>query len=157
MNAGQRPYLAGFESSTGARSLLERIPAITYVCNANYLAENFYPSPQSEAMTGYSSEAFLEDAALWDRLVHEDDLGRMTQAWDQACAAGTPFRCEYRVITRDEREIWVRDEATFVLDEAGNLLYAQGLMLDVTEQRRNAELLARNASSSRSCWMRRIA
>ncbi len=92
-------------------------------------------------MTGYSSEAFLEDAALWDRLVHEDDLGRMTQAWDQARAAGTPFRCEYRVITRDEREIWVRDEATFVLDEAGNPLYAQGVMLDVTEQRRNAELL----------------
>ncbi len=62
-SAGERPYLAGFESSTGARSLLERIPAITYVCNANYLAENFYTSPQSEVMTGYSSEAFLEDAA----------------------------------------------------------------------------------------------
>jgi two-component system sensor histidine kinase KdpD len=44
------------------------------------------------------------------------------------------------MIARDGHEVWMHDQARPVYDDAGALVYWQGLMLDVTEQRRTQQL-----------------
>ena len=48
---------------------------------------------------------------------------------------GDQLRSEYRMIARDGRVLWVRDAATVIVGEDGELLM-QGLMLDVTDLKR---------------------
>ena len=48
---------------------------------------------------------------------------------------------EYRKITRDERVIWVRDEAVLVRDADGRPLHWQGVFTDITESRLTEEAL----------------
>jgi PAS domain S-box-containing protein len=43
---------------------------------------------------------------------------------------------EYRQLTRDDRVVWLRDEAVLVRDDTGRPLHWQGVMFDVTETRR---------------------
>jgi PAS domain S-box-containing protein len=63
----------------------------------------------------------------------------------EATADGSPFRCEYRLITADGGVVWVRDEATLVREADGTPRYWQGVLFDITptkeaeEQRRRAE------------------
>ncbi len=45
---------------------------------------------------------------------------------------GDQLRSEYRMLARDGRVLWVRDVATVIVGEDGELLM-QGLMLDVTD------------------------
>jgi serine phosphatase RsbU (regulator of sigma subunit) len=52
---------------------------------------------------------------------------------------GEPFKMEYRVIAKDGRVVWLRDEATLVRDEEGQPLYWLGVQYDVTEQKQEAQ------------------
>jgi diguanylate cyclase (GGDEF)-like protein len=46
-----------------------------------------------------------------------------------------PLSIEYRLLARDGRVIWLRDEGVIVLDDAGKPLYLQGYLLDITRER----------------------
>jgi diguanylate cyclase (GGDEF)-like protein len=51
-----------------------------------------------------------------------------------------PFSCEYRLLDRNGDEVWVRDDAVVRADEDGGRVL-QGLMLDITAQKRAEERL----------------
>ncbi|HJQ48978.1 MAG TPA: EAL domain-containing protein, partial [Gaiellaceae bacterium] len=46
-----------------------------------------------------------------------------------------PLSIEYRLIARDGRVKWLRDEGVIVLDDDGRPLYLQGYLLDITRER----------------------
>ena len=48
--------------------------------------------------------------------------------------AGPTWQSTHRVITRDGRTIWVRDEAVLVYDDAGEPRYRQGLSFNITDR-----------------------
>jgi signal transduction histidine kinase len=45
-----------------------------------------------------------------------------------------PWRASYRIIARDGRTVWVRDEATLVYDDTGEPRYWQGVTFNVTDR-----------------------
>jgi PAS domain S-box-containing protein len=67
--------------------------------------------------------------------VHEDDRARVEAEWDAAHAAGRRFAAEYRMVARDGRVLWFRDEAVLLRDAQGRPRDIQGVMLDVTERK----------------------
>jgi PAS domain S-box-containing protein len=128
------------EAEARFRTLVEQIPAVTYVRSANAGRSVIYVSPQVEEMLGYSPEEIL-DNELWRATVHPDDRERLLEEIRSARRAGEPIKQEYRQIARDGREVWVRDEAVLVRDEDGWPLFWQGVQFDVTEQKRAREEL----------------
>jgi signal transduction histidine kinase len=60
---------------------------------------------------------------------------------------------EYRVIARDGRIVWLRDQATLVRNEEGRPLYWLGVQYDITEQKRIEDALGEMREAER----RRIA
>jgi PAS domain S-box-containing protein len=133
------------EAETRFRTLVEQIPAITYVeaVDSKERSTNLlYASPQIEAMFGYSPEEWMADPDLFPRLLYPDDREAVLAEDERTDESGEPFKAEYRQYTRDGRVIWVRDEATLVLDEGGRPLFWQGVMFDITEQKLYEEKLA---------------
>ena len=127
------------------RTLVEQIPATTYVGdNPDEFGSTTYVSPQIEDMVGYPAEDFLEDPGLWRRVLHPEDRERVLGEAARSRKTGEPFRCEYRMVTRDGREIWVQDNATLVRDEQDRAFFWQGIKINVTE-RKNSESELREA------------
>src|SRR5918998_983820 len=132
------------EAETRYRTLVEQIPAITYVQepleSSNPKAVT-YVSPQYETILGYPPESNMIDEEHWLTTIHHEDRERVLAEEVRTDETGEPFKVEYRVIAADGRVVWVRDEATLVRDEEGHPLYWLGVQYDVTEQKRAGEAL----------------
>jgi PAS domain S-box-containing protein len=130
------------EAETRYRTLVEQIPAITYVQepieSSNPKAVT-YVSPQYQAILGYPPESQIIDEEHWLRTIHPEDRERVLAEEVRTDESGEPFKVEYRVVARDGRVVWVRDEAALVCDEEGHPLYWLGVQYDITEQKRETQ------------------
>jgi diguanylate cyclase (GGDEF)-like protein/PAS domain S-box-containing protein len=57
------------------------------------------------------------------------------------------FGEEYRLIAKDGSVVWVREEAVLVRDEAGEPLFWQGVIFDLTKRKETEEALRRSEAS----------
>ena len=115
------------------RSLREHLPVVTYVRSFEG-REMTFVSPQIDRLVGYTADELLADPGLFSRLVHPDDRDEVLAERD-AVDAAKPLRLSYRMLARDGRVVWVREEAVAVLDESGRPLSIQGYLLDVGERK----------------------
>jgi PAS domain S-box-containing protein len=132
------------ESERRYRTLVEQMPAITYVqepIESSTPKAITYISPQYETILGYLPNSEVMDEAHWLRTLHPEDRERVLAEEVRTDETGEPFKVEYRIVARDGRVAWVRDEATLVRDEEGHPLYWLGVRFDVTEQKRAEEAL----------------
>ncbi|MBI2237513.1 MAG: PAS domain-containing protein [Actinobacteria bacterium] len=132
------------EAEATYRLLVEGIPAILYIDANDDLSTNLYTSPQIEQILGFTTEEWRRDPGFWLARLHDDDRERALQENRRANETGGPYRSEYRLIARDGRAVWFRDEAVLVRNEAGEPLFWRGIMLDITEQKRAEEKLKRS-------------
>jgi diguanylate cyclase (GGDEF)-like protein/PAS domain S-box-containing protein len=124
------------------RTMIEQLPAITYVDVLREDAPTLYISPQVEAILGYTPQEWIGDAEMWPRVLHPDDRARALAENARHNETGEPFALEYRVRAKDGRVVWLRDEAVLVRDERGQPLHSQGVMMDISERRRAEERVA---------------
>jgi diguanylate cyclase (GGDEF)-like protein/PAS domain S-box-containing protein len=129
------------EAEERYRALVEQIPAVTYIDRADGSGEPLYTSPQIEEMLGYTPGEWLE-GRLWPERLHPDDQVRVQTA-DERFEAGADerFSEEYRMIAKDGSVVWVREEAVAIKDEAGEPLFWQGVIFDITERKLAEEAL----------------
>lgn len=114
------------------RAILERIPAVTYVAALGASGEWLYVSPQIEPMLGFTAEEWTSDPHLWFRQIHPEDRGQVLEDENFCKANGEPLCSEYRMMARDGRQVWVRDEARPVPDADGRPRYWQGFLLEIS-------------------------
>jgi PAS domain S-box-containing protein len=120
------------------KSLLENIPTITYINSPDENTLTEYVSPQVENLLGYPREIFLTEPAFWKKILHPDDLERVLDADLDSTKTGNTFKMEYRLLTKDQRVVWVKDEATLVRDAQGKPQYWLGVWTDIND-RKHAE------------------
>ena len=71
-------------------------------------------------MTGYSPSEWAEQPDLYLRLLHPDDRERVVAELERA-STGAPVRSlEYRLLARDGRAVWVREDSATVRDSKGS-------------------------------------
>ena len=134
------------EAEARFRTLVEHIPAMTYMEAADKHAENnafLYISPQVEAVLGYPPEEWISDPLLFRKTLHPDDRERVLAEDARTNITGEPFQMEYRQRAKDGRVVWVRDESVLVRDHEGGNPYWLGVQFDITDRREAEEALAR--------------
>lgn len=117
------------------RMLVERVPAVIYLDVPDEVSSALYVSPQVEDMLGYAREEWLTDPELWVKTLHSDDREHVLAEHEHARETGETFISEYRLVARDGRVVWVRDEATLSRDEEGRPRFWQGIAVDITERK----------------------
>jgi PAS domain S-box-containing protein len=130
--------LRGSESRN--RMLVEQLPQVTYIeqlCgeSASYI------SPQIEELVGYSAREWMSDPGFFAKVLHPDDRERVLGGFAEMHESGDRFECEYRLIARDQRVVWVHDGAVVARDDAGSPLYAQGFMVDISGRKATEQAL----------------
>jgi diguanylate cyclase (GGDEF)-like protein/PAS domain S-box-containing protein len=132
------------EAEERYRTLVETVPAVTYTDRAvgSYPDLAVYTSPQIEELVGYSVQEWLDpERVLWEERLHPEDRTWVLTAEERSRASGEPFSEEYRLLAKDGSVVWVRDEAVLLRNEAGESLYWQGVLVDVTDRKEAEEAL----------------
>src|SRR5262249_34823681 len=123
------------------RTLVEQLPLVVYLDALDAASSNIFTSPQVEPLLGYGQDEWVADADLFVRTLHPDDRERVLAAHARTHATHEPLSVEYRLIAKDGRTVWVRDEGVVVFDDDGRPLYLQGYLLDITSEREALEQL----------------
>jgi len=121
------------------KSLLENIPATTYINSISPNAATEYVSPQVEKLLGYARNDFLDNPMFWTKVLHPYDAEKVMAESRRTSETQEPFEMEYRLLTKDRNVIWVRDEATLVRNDKGEPLYWLGVWTDITARKQAEE------------------
>ena len=138
----QSPFserLDPFASESRVRELVEQLPCVVYVDNDDQRPSTIYISPNIEQLLGVPAQSFLEDPGLWIRSMHPDDRERIQRLRDEVWSTGARYRSEYRMFRQDGEEVWVRDSSVLVISDRDHRLAWQGVIEDITTERRAEE------------------
>ena len=121
------------------QELVERLPLVVYVDKLDDKSSPLYVNPQIGSLLGYSQEEWLADADLFTQL---PPSRRPRPCWPDRRArnasGATTMYLDYRLIARDGRVVWVRDDELVVDDPDGRPAAAHGYMQDVTARRQDS-------------------
>jgi PAS domain S-box-containing protein len=118
------------------RTLVERLPAITYIAELGADGPWHYVSPQIETMLGFSPTEWLSDPLNWMNHIHPEDREIALAAEKNFQENHELFQAEYRMSARDGRLLWFRDEGVLLQGTEGGSLLMQGVLYDITERKR---------------------
>jgi PAS domain S-box-containing protein len=115
------------------RSLIEQLPALTYICDAEGRTTYVYAEQVDKLLCLTDADRDMDIDERWRQRVHPDDRVRVLADWADAVASGTPSLAEYRMYRGDGRMIWVRDVESVITDDDGNFVRRQGVTFDITD------------------------
>ncbi len=99
-------------------------------------AGRVYFSPRWKSMLGYLEDEIGDSPADWFRLVHPDDLGRLTSKLTDHQDGLTPhFEHEHRMLHKDGGYRWVLNRGFALRHEDGTAYRMAGAQTDVNDRR----------------------
>ncbi|HRV45986.1 MAG TPA: CHASE domain-containing protein [Smithellaceae bacterium] len=126
------------------RTLVSNIPGITYRCKNDADWTMIYMSSDVDSVTGYPASDFIGNSVRsYESIIHRDDTAAVDRAIEEALRLDKPWEIEYRILHRDGNERWVYEKGRGVTGVDGAVLYLDGFIFDVTEQKRAEEELRR--------------
>lgn len=84
-------------------------------------------------MLGLPAEPSTQPLNDWFSYLHPGDLPSMRLAWEEGLISGE-YNAEHRLVRRDGTVLWVHDRGVMVRDSAGQVSYAIGAAMDITER-----------------------
>ncbi len=128
------------EAEAKYRTLVEQIPAITYIASLDSPGQLLYVSPQIQQL-GFPEGYWLEDSEGLLKRVHEEDRQSVIEAYSATYEQHGPLRCEYRLVTHSGQVRWFLNEANVVREATRGALCLQGFLADITVEKENEQEL----------------
>ncbi len=105
---------------------------------------------------GYDAGEMVEGRPVFADIVHPDDLTRIVSEVAANTARGdVEYEQEYRLITADNRVIWVVDRTIVSRDENGQAQFYDGVLTDITD-RKTQELRLQGALAQQQKLNKRL-
>lgn len=119
-------------------SLVQGLDGIVWEMNPRTGRYTFV-SRRAEILLGYPVRKWLDDPGFRRRITHPADAARVADFWQDAIAAGGEHSADYRVLTADGRELWLRETVYVGRDARGRPNRLTGLAIDITARKSEAE------------------
>lgn len=124
--------------------ILRSLPIVMYSAMPSGDYGALWVSENSETVTGYPPQSFVENPSLWASRLHPDDQEKTLTEFSKLSETGT-LATEYRWQTHDGKYRWFRDQAVLIRRSDGTSQELVGLFADITAQRQANELIRRQA------------
>ncbi len=103
-----------------------------------------FVSPQAVRFFGHTlSEWYYRNFSTLN--MHAEDSGRVRRIRNEAVASGKDYSCEYRFRNKSGDYVWVAEIGSVILDEDKQVTGLRGIMIDITQRKRDEEEIQRLA------------
>lgn len=112
--------------------LINVLPAMIYCCLNDTDWTMIFVSEGAKELTGYRHEDLVGNKKTsFAKLIHPSDRGKVRNEILASVIAGKPFCLEYRILSANGEEKWVREQGRGVRDSFGRPII-EGLITDIT-------------------------
>ncbi len=123
------------ESERRLSTLIENLPGVTYRCKPDSQRTMEFISHACEALTGYTSEAFLKNKfPFYTSLIVEEDLPDFWEKINKQTEQNAAFELVYRLKRKDTRIIWVWEKGRAIFNGDSIVAY-EGFITDITDRK----------------------
>lgn len=130
------------ESQRTLASLMSSLPGMAYRCMNDQDWTLIFVSQGCVELTGYEPDDLLGNkAAAYGALIHEEDREHVWLGVQKAVQEKREFRLTYRIRTAKGVEKWVWEQGQGVFSSEGEMLFLEGLIIDVTERQQAQQAL----------------
>jgi PAS domain S-box-containing protein len=103
-------------------------------------SNELYYSPQWWSQLGYASDELPANAALWERLLHPDDVKHVDSVFRIALKNGlASYEVEFRLLHKDGHYVPILSRGFITRDETGNPIRVSGTNMDLSERKQAEE------------------
>ncbi len=139
------------ESEARYRNLVETLPVMFYAVEPAPPYAPLYLSPSFKSF-GYPLEKWHESKDLWMQILHAEDRKWVLDEIETAIREDGETDYEYRIIAADNSIRWVHDRGRFYKDENDNIVFWQGIIIDITERKQAEKSLWENEERYRTLF-----
>jgi PAS domain S-box-containing protein len=103
-----------------------------------------YISQSAKNIFGYSSNEFLNNPLLVQKIIHPDFVQYFEERWADLNQGIIPKTYEYKIIDPEGNERWIFQSNTLIHDDQNRTIGIEGLCRDITEQKKSDEQIKAN-------------
>lgn len=108
-----------------------------------------YVSDTSEKITGVTADDFISGTTNPADIIHPDDLEKTRKNLAKGFAANEHVHHTFRILTPDGEERWILEKCRAIFDQNAKIEAVEGLLFDVTNEKRQEERSSRNDETLR--------
>ncbi len=137
---GRRPRSRVAKDPTAAerdrlRDLLDSVGIVIWEVDPDTGRLTFV-SREIESLLGCSAESYVDEPESWEARIHPDDRPVVASLRARQLADRTDLELEYRILSSDERAIWVRDISRFCPGADGEPATIRGVLININKRKR---------------------
>jgi len=114
-------------------TLMSNLPGMVYRCHNDKDWTMEFISVGSYALTGYMPEDFENNRVTYGSLIHPQDSESVWTQVQKAIQAKCSFELLYRIHTASGTQKWVWERGLGIFSDAGELLFLEGFVTDISE------------------------
>ncbi len=115
--------------------ILEFLPIVSYICNADENLTITFVSNRIKEITGYTPDQFMQNPCFWQEHIHPEDRKDVLKKFKPAINKRT-YQFEYRFQTADGSYRWFSDHRHLIKPGNRSRSYMVGAWQDITEDKR---------------------
>ncbi len=129
------------ESQRKLSTLMNNLPGAAYRCLHDRQWVMEFISDGCQSLCGYTPAEIVAGQPSWSELI-QDEHEPQRNLVNSALASRTAFQLTYRIRHRSGDERWIWEQGRGIFSENGSVHAIEGLMIDITEQKKAERLAA---------------
>jgi PAS domain S-box-containing protein len=132
------------------QTLVNNLPGVAFRCknDANYTME--YLSNGCIDLLGYSANDLIDNKVLsFNDIIHPEDRHRVKDEIISKCNLENRYTVEYRIITKDKKEIWAWEIGSPDYNEKKEITHLDGYITDISDKRNTLNQLEKSEEKYR--------
>lgn len=117
-------------------SVASRLNGFFYRCQNDAGYTMLFMTDGIEAMTGYPTSEFLNNRVrTFTSVVEPKDVPAVDAAVGAGVEKKSKWEIDYRLVKRDGTALWIHESGAGVFDDNGQLLFLEGVCIDISPQK----------------------